>query len=261
MSLRRFSALLLGAVLMFAAPAQASSQVAAQFSDSQKAQIETIIKDYLINNPAVLEQALQVLQTKIQNDEKDRQTAAISDNMSKLQAVGLAPAAGNLQGTATVVEFFDYRCGYCHAMAPVVANLLKDDSNVRLIYREFPILGPVSVTASKAALAAALQNKYPEMHNALMGSARPLATDDDVYNIAKTLGLDIDRLKKDMEGEAVKAEIANNFQLAESMGIRGTPAFVIGSQMYPGAMDIAGLKNAVSQARLATGAAATGTPR
>lgn len=247
---RYLAALLLIVSIAFTAP---SAQAAApQFSDAQKAEIQTIIKDYLVSNPDVMKQALEALQTKIQNDEQARQSAAMTENRPKLEATTVAPAAGNANGNVTVVEFFDYRCGYCRTMAPVVEQLLKDDTNVKLVFREFPILGPVSVTAAKAALAAAAQNKYVEFHNALMNSPRPLGTENDIYSIAATVGVDINRLKADMEGAAIQAEIAANFQLAESMGIRGTPAFVIGSQMYPGALDIAALKNAVSQARAGT---------
>lgn len=255
--LKRFlAALLLTVGVAFTVPVQAATQ----FNDAQKAEIQSIMKDYLVSNPQVLQDALEALQTKMQNDERARQSAAMNTNRPKLEATAVAPAAGNTNGNVTVVEFFDYRCGYCRSMAPVVEQLLKDDTNVKLVFREFPILGPVSVTAAKAALASAAQGKYIQFHNALMAGSHPLSSDEDVYTVAASVGLDIARLKTDMESQAIKDEIAANFSLAESMGIRGTPAFVIGSQMYPGALDINGLKNAVTQARQAGAAAAPATP-
>ena len=251
MLLRTTAMLVLALVVSFVTPARAETQ----FNDAQKTEIQSILKDYLVTNPAVLEEALNALQAKLQNDERSRQTAAIGDNRAKLESTSVIPAAGNPQGNVTLVEFFDYRCGYCRSTTPVVERFLKEDTNVRLVYREFPILGPVSVTASKAALASAAQNKYAEFHAALMAGSRPLSSDADVFAVATSVGLNIDQLKKDMESQAVKDEIAANFQLAESMGIRGTPAFVVGNQMYPGALDVDGLKNAVAQARLANAAA------
>lgn len=248
MSVRFLAALMLSVIVSLAAPASA----APQFTDAQKLEIQSIMKDYLISHPAVLEEALSALQAKLQNDERTRQTSAIAGNAEKLQSTNVAPAAGNPRGDVTMVEFFDYRCGYCRSMAKTVDEFMATDSNVRLVFREFPILGPVSVTASKAALASAAQGKYQAFHDALMQGPRQLSTDEDVYAVAASVGLDLERLKKDMESQAVKDEIANNFALAESMGIRGTPAFVIGNQMYPGALPVDGLKNAVSQARLAT---------
>lgn len=251
MSVRFVAALVLSVLVSFAAPTHAQTAITA----AQKTEIQAIIKEYLVSNPIVLEEALSALQAKLQNDERTRQTSAISGNIDKLQATDIAPASGNPQGDVTLVEFFDYRCGYCRSMAKTVDEFLATDPKVRLVFREFPILGPVSVTASKAALASAAQGKYMAFHNALMSGMRQLGTDEDVYAVAASVGLDLTRLKADMESQAVKDELATNFQLAESMGIRGTPAFVIGNQMYPGALPVDGLKNAVAQARLANAAA------
>lgn len=220
------------------------------FSEAQKLEIQNIIKDYLVKNPQVTEDALKALQTKLHNDEVAMQNEAISSNKSELEATTLTPAAGNLQGDVTVVEFFDYRCGYCKSVTPTVESLIAADKNVKVVYREFPILGPVSVFAAKAALAAAQQGKYLEMHNALMKSQRPISSENEVMAIAGGLGLDTAKLRQDMEGKVVRDELANNFKLAENMGIRGTPAFVIGKKMYPSAMDIDSFRGAVSQARL-----------
>lgn len=240
---------ILAVLMLFATlPAQAATQ----FNEAQKQEIQNIVKEYLVANPQVMQDALGALQLKLQNDERDRQASSMAENRPKLQATTIAPAGGNAQGNATVVEFFDYRCGYCRSMTPVVEELIKADPQVKVVYREFPILGPVSVTAAKAALASAAQGKYLQFHAALMGGTRNLSSDDDVYGIATSVGLDLNRLKQDMESQTIKDEISSNFQLAESMGIRGTPAFVIGDQMYPGALDIGGLKSAVEQARNAS---------
>ena len=142
---------------------------------------------------------------------------------------------GNPKGDVAMVEFFDYNCGYCKGMFPAMMETVKADGNIRLLMKEFPILGPSSVTATKAALAARKQNKYTELHLALMDHKGSL-TDDAVMQVAKDTGLDLARLQKDMADPAVTAIITKNRDLAQDLDIQGTPALVIGDTLVPGAV-------------------------
>ena len=160
----------------------------------------------------------------------------------------MSPVSGNPQGDVTVVEFFDYRCGYCKRAFPSVMALLKADSQVRVVWKEFPILGPVSLFAARAAMAADKQGLYHEFHVAVMGAEEEL-TEDTVIALAAANGLDIDRLRADMEDPAIDAYLEETRQLAQALGITGTPAFVVGDTLIPGAVDPARLQASVADAR------------
>ena len=148
----------------------------------------------------------------------------------------------------TVVEFFDVRCPYCRRMLPVLADLLARDHNLRVVYKDFPILGPGSVLGAKALLAAQKQGGYVKLKNAVMTGPAEITPDTLRAAVAKT-GLDWDRLQKDMADPAVQQRIEANLGLARKLGISGTPAYVIGGQMLPGALDLAELQDAVAAAR------------
>ena len=147
-----------------------------------------------------------------------------------------------------MVEFFDYQCGYCKKFLPAVNRLLKTDKSVRFVFKEYPILGKVSVVASQAALAAKIQGKYLPFHNGVMGLRRRL-TEPLIYQIAKDVGLDVARLKVDMKKPEITAIIDANRKLAAAMGIRGTPSIVIGEQMAPGAISYDQLTALIDEAR------------
>jgi protein-disulfide isomerase len=155
---------------------------------------------------------------------------------------------GNPSGDITLVEFFDYNCPYCRRVAPTVTDLIEDDPNLRLVYKEFPILGPGSQFAARAALASRAQGKYSEFHETLMNAGRQV-NEDSVIEIAREVGLDVDRLAQDMEDPAIEAAIARNLALANTLGITGTPSFVIGDEIVPGAVDRATLEGLITQAR------------
>ena len=158
------------------------------------------------------------------------------------------PVGGNPKGDVTIVEFFDYRCPYCKQVKPIVEQVLSQDRNVRVVYKEFPILGRESVYASRAALASQKQGKYLAYHHALMASRGQL-TEETVLAVARSSGLDVEKLKRDMEDPAIEKVIADNRGLAERIGIRGTPAFIIGDQLAPGAVDTGSLKTMIDKAR------------
>lgn len=191
----------------------------------QKKEVERIIHDYLVSHPEVLLEASQALQQKQQKDMQEQAKTAISKHADQLFTEKLA-VAGNPKGNVTLVEFFDYQCVHCKKMNPVIHELIKKDRNLRVIYKEFPIFGKSSELASRAALAAAMQGKYEQMHDALLSVDKRL-TQALVMETAQSAGLNVEQLKKDMESKAVKDALRSNRELAEKMNLMGTPAFII----------------------------------
>jgi len=203
------------------------AMAADKMSDVQKKQIEQVVHDYLVNNPEVLIEASQALQQKQQQNMQEQARTAIKQNADELFADNMA-IAGNPKGNVTLVEFFDYQCVHCKKMSPVIGALIKKNPNLRVIYKEFPIFGNGSELASRAALAASMQNKYVEMHNALFKVGKRL-NQKLVLKAAKNAGLNIDQLKKDMKSKKVSEELKENRELAEKLKLIGTPAFIIAS--------------------------------
>ncbi|PHS78929.1 MAG: hypothetical protein COB59_04540 [Rhodospirillaceae bacterium] len=173
----------------------------------------------------------------------------IRDNQDEIFKSSDDPILGNPNGDVTLVEFFDYRCTYCKLVHPVVMALLKEDGNIRYVAKEYPILGPVSTLASQAALASQIQGKYADYSNALM-SAKSLS-DDQIFAIAKDVGLDPLRLLDDIDAneEDINAKISENIALAKTLAIKGTPVFIIGDQLIPGAVSKASLEFFIAKAR------------
>lgn len=226
----------------------ASPAVAAGFSADDKAAIESIVREYLISNPEVLLESMQALEKRQQIVGEEKARAALAANRDKVFNDPASPVGGNPKGDVTVVEFFDYQCGYCKSVHDDALKLVRDDSRIRYVYKEFPILGPGSTIAARAALAARNQGKYAEAHNALM-SHRGRLDEATVLRLVGGLGLDMDRLKADMNSRPVDAAITANLELAEKLNIRGTPAFVIGDQLAPGAIKLDEMKRMVAEAR------------
>lgn len=197
------------------------------FNSDQKKEMEKVIHDYLVNNPEVLLEASQALQQKQQQAMQEQAQGAIKENANQLFSDNLT-VMGNPKGGVTLVEFFDYQCIHCKKMAPALNNLIKKDKNLRIVYKEFPIFGKSSDTASRVALAAAMQGKYQAMHDALIQQDKRL-TDQVVMDLAKSVGLDMTKLKTDMQSKTVTDALEANRQLAEKLHLMGTPAFVVGS--------------------------------
>ncbi|MCW8397823.1 DsbA family protein [Legionella sp. PATHC035] len=196
-------------------------------SDAQKKEIEKVVHDYLVANPEVLLEASQALQQKQQQNMQQQAQSAIKENTDQL-FLGKTTIVGNPKGNVTIVEFFDYQCIHCKKMSPIIDSLIKKDSDLRVVYKEFPIFGKSSELASRAALAAGMQGKYQEMHNALIGIDKRL-NDQIVMATAKSLGLDMKKLKTDMQSKEVTAILDANRELAEKLHLMGTPAFIIAS--------------------------------
>lgn len=215
------------------AASMASSAIAADtnpatpMSDAQKKEIEKVVHDYLVANPEVLLEVSQALQQKQQQNMQQQAQSAIKDNTDQLFQ-GKTTVVGNPKGNVTIVEFFDYQCIHCKKMSPVIDSLLKKDSDLRVVYKEFPIFGKSSELASRAALAAGMQGKYQAMHNALISIDKRL-NDQIVMATAKSLGLDMKKLKTDMQSKEVTAILDANRELAEKLHLMGTPAFIVAS--------------------------------
>jgi protein-disulfide isomerase len=227
-----------------------TSAWAAPLTDAEKDEIRALVKDYLKAHPEVILEALDEYQAREKAKEAAAATKAIADNRARILSTDGGGVAGNPKGDVTLVEFFDYRCGYCRQAKAIVADFLKADPNVRLVYKEFPILGPDSVTASRAALASRRQgdDKYLAFHDALM-NVKGSYNEEVIIATARQVGLDTSKLLKDMEDPAIEATIKQNRELAHSLGIEGTPSFVIGNTLVPGVADVADLKTLAAQAR------------
>jgi protein-disulfide isomerase len=216
-----------------------------EFTPAQRQSIQAIVNDYLTKNPDVLVGALHKAEAELDRDADAKTAALIALYRHQLYDNPQTPVGGNPQGKITLVEFFDYRCPYCKETQPSIEKLAAEDGQLRLVYKEFPILGPVSVTAAHAALAAGRQGKYEAFHRTMM-AARGNITDDTVFAVAKSVGLDVVQLKRDMAAPEVKEAVEANTKLAEALGITGTPSFVIGDRLVPGAVDLAGLHKLVA---------------
>ena len=209
--------------------------------------LEGVVRDYLLKNPAIIGEAMQALKAQAEAKKQDAAAQALKQHRDELLQNAHSPVAGNPKGDITVVEFFDYNCGYCKPVALTVAALLNDDPNVRVVYKEFPILGPQSMVAARAALAAKRQGKYHEFHVAMMSSVR--ADQNSVAEMARDLGLDYEKLVKDMKDPAINEQLERNYRLARAIGIHGTPAFVIGDRLVSGAIDGRGMMKIIAEER------------
>ena len=221
---------------------------AADFTPEQRKSIEAIIHDYLTKNPDVLIDALQAAEDKIKGESRDKAAQALTTRRREIFDDPETPVGGNPKGDVSLVEFFDYRCPYCKQVEPALEALLGEDSQLRFVYKEFPVLGADSVTASKAALAAKKQGKYDAFHRAMM-TLKGQINEAAVFKTAESVGLDVERLKRDIASPEVARALKVNTDLAEALDIRGTPAFVIGDEIVPGAIDLASLKQMIATAR------------
>lgn len=240
------SALLAAAWAIAATPAAAADAL----TPAQKSAVEGIVRDYIMNNPETLIDALRGYEDKQHAAAQEEAKKAIAANRSALEQDAGAPVAGNPKGDVTVIEFFDYHCPYCKKVVPTVQELLKTDTNVRWVFKELPILGPDSVTASQAALAVwkIAPDKYLPFHVAMM-ETRGTFTEARILETAKKVGIDPDKLKTAMSDPAIKAQIERNHELAGTLQINGTPAFIIGGELVPGAADLATLRDMIEKAR------------
>jgi protein-disulfide isomerase len=217
------------------------------FTPAQRAEIVSIVRDALKQDPSILRDAVAVMQADDSQKAQAKARAAISASRDALVSAS-DPIAGDPRGDVTIVEFFDTRCPYCRRMEPAMTQFLAQDRKVRLVYKDLPILGPASVLGTKALLAAQRQDAYVKMREAVM-KLPPDTTLQQIETTANSLGLDWPRLAHDMQDPSIQAQIDQNLQLAHALGIEGTPALVIGNDLIPGAVDVAELTKAVGAAR------------
>lgn len=216
---------LLTSSALFVAAALPTFVGAETMTNTQKTEIQKIVHDYLVSNPEVLIEASQALQQKQQQSMQQQAQTMIIKNADKL-FTDKVTVVGNPKGNVTLVEFFDYQCIHCKKMAPVISSLIKNNSNLRVVYKEFPIFGESSELASKAALAAAMQGKYLPMHEALIKIDKRLNAEL-INKAAESIGLDMTKFKADMASKEVTDLLEANRLLAEKLHLMGTPAFIV----------------------------------
>ncbi len=221
---------------------------AGSFSDEQQSEIGEIVKKYLLTNPEILRDAFVELERRENAAKEKLAQKGISDNAEILYKSKLSFVAGNAKGDISMVEFFDYNCGFCKRAFGDVLSILESDKKLRLVVKEFPILGPGSVFASRAAIAAKEQGKYWDLHVALMQSRGSL-DEGKVISIAEKVGLDVKKLRADMASPRVTAEIEETYALANKLGVNGTPAFIIDDKLIPGALGLQALQQQVASVR------------
>jgi protein-disulfide isomerase len=232
------------AMIGVAAFVPAGLAAADEFTPAQKQEMGDFIKDYLIHNPDVLRAAIEALD-KHDKDvaESDRQKAVV-DQAGPLFSSKFQADVGNPNGTATLVEFFDYNCHYCKGALPDMARLMKDDPNLKLVLKDFPVLGPGSVEAARVASAVRKQlpgDRFWDFHTKLLGMHGPIGKAE-ALAVAKEMGLDMDRLDKDMADPQIDAGLQQIMSMADALQINGTPSFVVGQEVVVGAVGYDQLK-------------------
>ncbi len=217
-------------------PAAAQKPPVAQpaLSSAQRKEVEGIVKEYLLKNPEILMEMQATLESKMDQITSARMGALIKKHAQEVFRPASSPVVGNIKGDVTVLEFFDYNCGYCKRAFGDVARLVEGDKQVKFILKEYPILSKGSVEAAKVALAAKMQGKYWEFHRAMLEN-QGQADEASALRTAEKVGIDMARLKKDMASPGVQKEIDDTRALAQKLGIQGTPYFLIADRVIPGA--------------------------
>jgi protein-disulfide isomerase len=264
-------AILAGLILLMPRPGDAQDlrgeidAIVKDYLASHPDEVGEIVKNYMIAHPEAVGQILAELlkhrpaasasaaaPTGTNTKSADERSAAVADNAGPLFTSPHQVTLGNPDGTVTLVEFFDYSCGYCKRALPDMLTLLKDDPKLKIVLKEFPILGPGSAEAARVAIAVRMQDpggeKYLAFHQELLGSPGP-ASKDKALAAAKDQGLDMARLQQDMASDEVSVTLAEDMKLAGALGISGTPGYVVGKKVVIGAVGLASLKDQIDSAR------------
>lgn len=236
--------------LALALPTAASAQ---SFSPDQRGEIEKIVREYLLNNPQILQEVMAELEKRQALADAEKHRKAVKEHGQTIFESPRHVVLGNPKGDVTMVELFDYNCGYCKRAMADMMDLLKTDPNLRIVLKEFPVLGEGSMQAANVAVAVRMQDKtggkkYLDFHQKLLNGRGP-ADKARALAVAKEVGLDMSRLEKDMASEEIKTTLAESFQIAEAIGLNGTPSYVIGGEVVIGAVGLAALKEKISLAR------------
>lgn len=209
---------------------------------------ESLARDYLLSNPEVIVEAVKQMEARQQAAQENELTAVLTARHDEIFNDPASPVGGNVDGDVTVVEFFDYNCPYCRQAAPMLQRLLQEDSGLRIVFKEFPILGPGSRFAARAALASQKQGKYLAFHSAMM-TYKGSISENSTLEVAASVGLDVKQLKRDMADPAIEAAIAANFELADALRLSGTPSFISGKQITRGLVDLETMAQLIATAR------------
>ncbi len=239
--------ILFGLVLMFGLTVATSVSAEERTTSSTGNDLEQVIRQYIMDHPEVIMESLEKFQEEQQAAERQRSQEALVARQAELYEDPTSPVLGAKKDTIDVIEFFDYRCGYCKRVHATVFKLPEQYPKVRLIFKEFPILGPDSELAARAALAAHRQGAYLPFHQALMGAKQPITTTL-IDQVSETLSLDLQQLHEDMKSPDIQETLDHNRDVALAIGVKSTPTFVIGNQVIPGAMDAAAFDRLIAQA-------------
>jgi protein-disulfide isomerase len=245
MSLRFLFALLLAIAALASRPPDAA---AADFTPEQRKEIEAIVHDYLKAHPEMLIDAMQAADDKLKAEAKDKSTQALAAHRQEVFDDPQSPVAGNPNGNATLVEFFDYRCPYCKQVEPSLEKLIGEDRQLRFVFKEFPVLGPDSEIAARVALAARKQGKYEAFHRAMMATTGHI-DEAVIFKVAASAGLDIDKVRQDMKSPDIDKQLKTNLELGKTLDLDGTPSFIVGDTIVPGAISADDLKQLIASAR------------
>ena len=245
---RSFAAAFVAMLAIATSPASRADELSA----GQRSEVERIVREYLVAHPEVIQDAMAELEKRQSAAESEKHKTAVKQYSQALFASPRQVVLGNPDGNVTFVEFFDYNCGYCKRAMDDMLTLLKDDPELKVVLKEFPVLGPGSVEAAQVAVAVRMQDKtgkkYLEFHQKLLGS-RGQADKARALAVAKDIGLDMGRLDKDLASAEVKATLQESFKLAEALGLNGTPSYVIGDDVVVGAVGLDALKEKVNSSR------------
>ncbi len=217
------------------------------FTDEQRAEIKKMFDEYLANSGEQVLQSVNTYQAELEARDRAEASVRAQKFLENIEKKNL-PMAGNPEGDVTMVEFFDYNCGYCRKALEEIQTVLKDDKDVKVIFMDMPILGPSSLEAAKWSLAAQRQGKYFEYHQAIMdhnGDKTPAALE----KLAKDLDLDIDKLKKDKDNAEIAKQIEDQVKQAQDLGIRGTPGFIVAGEIFPGYIPASQIQEIITKAR------------
>ncbi len=239
------------ALLGTLAMAPAAMAQGAVFTDQQKQAIGEVVKDYLLKNPEVLTEVIAELEKRQSEAQQVAQAGAVKETRQSLLNASHSYVVGNPSGDVTLVEFFDYNCGYCKRALADVQTLMKADPKLRVVLKDFPVLGPDSVEASRVALAVKNQlqgQKLFDYHVKVLES-RGRVNGERAIAVAKEMGVDVVRLQKDIDSAEVRGALQENMALGDKLSLTGTPAFIIGETVIPGAVGLEPLKQLVSNVR------------
>jgi protein-disulfide isomerase len=234
------------------APLSGAPVRAQTFSADQREEIGAVIKEYLLAHPEVMQDVMAELEKRQQAADVEKHRAAVAEHKATLFSSPHQVVLGNPQGNVTMVEFFDYNCGFCKRALSDMLDLIKSDSNLKFVLKEFPVLGEGSVEAAHVAVAARMQDvsgkKYIEFHQKLLGS-RGQADKTRALAVAREVGFDMPRIEKDMDSDEVKKTIDEDMKLADVLGVNGTPSYVVGNEVVIGAVGIDTLREKISAER------------